>query len=227
MSTARRRIAFWGSIVLVIAAAVFLATRPRPVPVDFAEVTRGPLVETLDHEGRTRVRERYVVSAPLAGRVLRIELRPGDRVAANRTVVATFAPAASSLLDARTRAEAQSRVSTARAVLERAKAQREQVRVQSQHAIDERDRARGLEKIGLLTTEARQTAEAEANAMQRALDAAEAAVQAAAHELEGAEAMLVEPGSRAGAAASRGARCRCGRPSTAWCSSATARAKRW
>jgi HlyD family secretion protein len=203
--TTRRRLAFWGTIGLGIAAALFLTTRPRPVPVDFAQVTRGPLAETLDHEGRTRVHERYVVSAPLAGRVLRIELRPGDRVVANQTVVATFAPVAASLLDARTRAEAQSRVSAAEAVLEQAKAQREQVQVQARHAADERDRATNLEKIGLVTTEARQAAEAEANARQRALDAADAAVRAAAHEAEGARAMLVEPGSRTADGAGRGA----------------------
>jgi HlyD family secretion protein len=201
--TTRRRLAFWCTVGLAIAAALFLALRPRPVPVDFAEVTRGALAETLDHEGRTRVRERYVVSAPVAGRVLRIELRPGDRVVANQTVVATFAPAAASLLDARTRAEAQSRVSAAEAMLEQARAQREQVRVQSQHAIDERDRATGLEKIGLVTTEARQAAEADAASRQRALEAAEAAVRAATHEVEAARAMLVEPGSRAGADAGR------------------------
>jgi HlyD family secretion protein len=203
--TTRRRLAFWGTIGLLVAAALYLATRPRPLPVDFAEVSRGEMAETLDHEGRTRVRERYVVSAPVAGRVLRIELRPGDRVVANQTVVATFAPAAASLLDSRTRAEAQSRASAAEAVLEQAQAQREQVRVQAQHAVEERDRARGLEKIGLMTTEARQASEAEANARQRALDAAEAAVRAAAHEVEGARAMLVEPGSRAAAGAGRGA----------------------
>jgi HlyD family secretion protein len=167
--------------------------------VELAEVTRGPLAETLDHEGRTRVRERYVVSAPVAGRVRRIELRPGDRVMAKETVVATFTPAAASLLDARTRAEAQSRVRQAEAVLERAAAQREQARVQARHADQERDRARGLEKIGLMTTEARQAAEAEADARQRALDAAEASVRAAAYDAEAARATLLEPGSRAAA----------------------------
>ncbi len=198
-TTTRRRVAFWGTIGSIVTAALVLALRPQPVPVDFAQVTRGPLSETLDHEGRTRVRERYVVSAPLAGRVLRIALRPGDRVVANQTVVATFAPAAASLLDARSRAEAQSRVSAAQALLEQARAQREQVRVQSRHANDELDRARGLEKIGLTTTEARQAAEADADAKQRALEASEAAVQAAAHEVEAARAMLLEPGSGAAA----------------------------
>jgi HlyD family secretion protein len=193
--TTKRRIAFWGTIFVVTAAALIVATRPRPVPVDFAVIARGPMAETLDHEGRTRVRERYVVSAPVAGRVLRIELRPGDRVVANKTVIATFAPGASSLLDARSRAGATSRVSETEALLAQAKAQREQVRVQSQHAIEERDRARNLAQFGLMTAEGRQAAETQAVASQRALDAADAAVQAASHEVESARAMLVEPGS--------------------------------
>ena len=197
--TTRRRIAFWGAVGVALAAAVFVMSRPQPVPVDFAEVSKGPMVETLDHEGRTRVRDRYVVSAPVIGRVLRIELRPGDRVVANRTVIATFAPGASSLLDARSRAGALSRVSETEALLEQAKAQREVARVQSQHATEERERARNLEKFGLITGEGRQAAETQAAASQRALDAAEAAVQAVVHEVETARAMLLEPGSGTGA----------------------------
>jgi HlyD family secretion protein len=144
--TTKRRIAFWGTVGLALAAALVIMTRPQPVPVDFAVVSRGPMAETLDHEGRTRVRERYVVSAPVAGRVLRIELRPGDRVVANQTVIATFAPGASSLLDARSRAGATSHVSGAEALLEQARAQRDLARVQSQHAKEERDRAQNLSR---------------------------------------------------------------------------------
>jgi HlyD family secretion protein len=186
---------FWGTIGVFLVGAFALAMRPRAVPVDLAAVTRGPLSVTLDHEGRTRVRERFVVSAPVAGRVLRIELRPGDRVAAKETVIATFLPAVSPLLDARTQAEAQSRVSAAEAVLQQARAQREQARVQSDHAAQERDRARGLAQFGLITTEARQAAETEASARRRALDAADAAVNAAAHDLDTSRAALIEPGA--------------------------------
>jgi HlyD family secretion protein len=180
--TTKRRIAFWGTVGLALAAALVIMTRPQPVPVDFAVVSRGPMAETLDHEGRTRVRERYVVSAPVAGRVLRIELRPGDRVVANQTVIATFAPGASSLLDARSRAGATSHVSGAEALLEQARAQR--------------DLAQNLSKFGLMTAEGLQAAESQAAASERSLEAAEAAVRVAAHEVEAARAMLVEPGSR-------------------------------
>jgi HlyD family secretion protein len=193
--TTKRRVAFWGTVGVALAASLVVMTRPQPVPVDFAAVSRGPMAETLDHEGRTRVRERYVVSAPVAGRVLRIELRPGDRVVANQTVIATFAPGVSSLLDARSRAGATARVSEAEALLEQAGAQRELARVQSRHAKEERDRAQNLAKFGLLTAEGLQAAETQAAGSERSLEAAEAAVRAAAHEVEAARAMLVEPGS--------------------------------
>jgi HlyD family secretion protein len=196
-TTRRRRILFWGTITLVIAAALAVVLRPQPVPVDLAGVVRGPLLVTLDHEGRTRVHDRYVVSAPVGGRVQRIELRPGDRVTAGRTVIATFLPTASPLLDARTRAEARSRLSSAEASWQQARAQRELARVQSEHAAQEGERARNLAQLGLVTAEARQAAEAEAAARGRALEAAEAAVNAAAHDVEAARAALLEPGSTA------------------------------
>jgi HlyD family secretion protein len=200
-TTSRRRLIFWGGTGAVIVGAVAVAMTPRAVPVDLAPVVRGPITVTLDHEGRTRVRERFVVSAPVAGRVLRIELQPGDPVAANRTVLATFLPGASSLLDARTRAEAQSRAKAAEAVLERARAERDQAKAQADFAVSERERTRGLYESGLATAQAQQAAAAEALARQRALEAAESAVRAAAHDLETARAALIEPAAPAPGAA--------------------------
>jgi HlyD family secretion protein len=194
--TSRRRVAFWGGVAIVIVGAGVVAMMPRALPVDVAIVARGPLVVTLDHEGQTRVRDRFVVSAPVPGRVQRIELRPGDRVVANRTALATFLPATSPLLDARTRAEAQARLKAAEAALERASAERDQARVQSDFANGERDRARGMFTSGLVTAQARQAAESEALARQRALEAAESAVRAAAHDVDTARAALLEPGGQ-------------------------------
>ncbi len=65
---------------------------PKPVPVEFVSVRRGPLQVTVDHEGRTRIKERYVVSASLSGRLLRVELHPGDPIKAKETVLASIAP---------------------------------------------------------------------------------------------------------------------------------------
>src|SRR5690606_22463948 len=74
---------------------------------------------TVDEDGRTRIKERYVVAAPLAGRMLRISLRAGDPVVAGETLIAAIAPNDPELLDARARAEAEARVQTALANKER------------------------------------------------------------------------------------------------------------
>ena len=91
-----------GVLVLGLLLWAFI---PSPVDVDLATVARGPLVVTVDHEGKTRVRERYEVSAPLAGRLLRIEIHPGDAVYAGKTVLAAIEPREPELLDARAVAE--------------------------------------------------------------------------------------------------------------------------
>jgi HlyD family secretion protein len=98
---------------LVLAGALVYLFLPAPVDVDVAPVVRGPLLVTVDREGKTRVRERYVVSAPLAGRLRRIELHAGDTVKEGETVLAVIEPGDPSLLDARARAEAEAKESAA------------------------------------------------------------------------------------------------------------------
>jgi len=83
-----RRLLLWSGLALGLAAVVAWLVWPRPVPVDLVEVSRGRLVETVDEEGETRVRDVFVLSTPLAGRVQRIEIRAGDGVVAGETVVA-------------------------------------------------------------------------------------------------------------------------------------------
>ena len=80
--------------VVAFTAATAAVLRPAPVPVEIATATRGSLEVTLDEEGETRVRERFVVSAPVAGRVLRIQVEPGEPVRADHTVLATLRPTA-------------------------------------------------------------------------------------------------------------------------------------
>ncbi len=130
-------------IVLLVGAALAVALRPRPVLVDLVTAERGHLRVTIDEEGQTRVRDRFIVSAPLAGRVLRIELQPGDRVEAGKTALATFLPTDPALLDLRTRAQGEARVKAAEAVLERARAERG--RTQAELEFAEADLKRQIE----------------------------------------------------------------------------------
>ena len=90
-----------GVVVAILAAALW----PDSVEVDLARAERRPLQVTVDEEGETRVRERFVVSAPVAGRLQRIELEPGDQVVRGETVLAHLNPAQPTLLDTRTQAE--------------------------------------------------------------------------------------------------------------------------
>jgi HlyD family secretion protein len=118
--------------VVLIAAIVVVglgyAFWPQPVEVDLAEVARGPLEVTVDEDGKTRIREKYVVSAPLAGRLLRIDMDAGDPVEAGKTLLATIEPRDPELLDARTIAQAEARVRMAEATLKKMEPMMEQVR---------------------------------------------------------------------------------------------------
>src|SRR5204863_6783152 len=137
--------------ILAVVATLVWAFRPAPVPAEIATVAPGPLEVTLDEEGETRVRDRFVVSAPVAGRVLRIELEPGDPVRANQTLLATFQPVAPALLDARTRAELTARAQAADAALERARAMAEQAAAERAQAERTLRRTRELSQGGLTT----------------------------------------------------------------------------
>ncbi|MDX2144568.1 MAG: HlyD family efflux transporter periplasmic adaptor subunit [Rhodospirillaceae bacterium] len=110
---------------LVVAVFLVWALRPQPVPVDLTAVSRGELLVTIGDEGETRVKDVYIVSAPVAGRVERIEMEVGDTVVADETVLALFQPQDPSVLDARSRSEAEAGVSLAEAERARAQAQLE------------------------------------------------------------------------------------------------------
>jgi HlyD family secretion protein len=111
------------TLLIVFAAAVLGAIaygmRPAPVEADLAKVTRGLIRETVDQDGKTRIRERYTVSAPLAGRLLRINLDPGDKVEAGNTILAQIEPRDPELLDARAVLQAEANVKAAEAKLRR------------------------------------------------------------------------------------------------------------
>lgn len=118
-----RRIIFYGASIIAALLMAYFAFRPRPVEVEVAEVVRGPLEVTVNEFGKTRVKERYIVSAPLAGELMRIALRPGDGVVAGETIVAVVRAGDPSLLDSRARAEAESAVKLAEAKEQHARTQ--------------------------------------------------------------------------------------------------------
>ncbi len=105
-------------IAVGIVAAVGYGLIPEPVEVDLAKIDKGAIRVTVDQDGKTRIRERYVVSTPLAGRLLRIDLDPGDEVKSGETLLATVEPRDPELLDARSIAQAEARVNAAEVALQ-------------------------------------------------------------------------------------------------------------
>jgi HlyD family secretion protein len=185
----------WGVAGVVVVVLIVLAMMPAPVEVDLATVDRGPMRVTLDEEGETRVRNRYMVSAPVSGRVLRIELEPGDTVVADRTVLVTLQPAP---LDARTRAEAQARVDGAKADLGLAHAELSRAQAEYRFAQSEFDRVQRLAEEKIASEEMLDTAQLKVDTGREGESAAKFAVRTAEHNLAQARATLVgEVGSGA------------------------------
>jgi HlyD family secretion protein len=115
-------------VLAAIAAGLGYAFMPQPVEVDLVEVQRGDLQVTVDEDGKTRIREKYVVSAPLNGRILRISLDPGDTVVAGKTLLTMIEPRDPELLDARSVAQAEARVQAADASVRQSATQFEKAR---------------------------------------------------------------------------------------------------
>jgi HlyD family secretion protein len=113
-----RRLFLFLAAAAVLGAIVY-GLLPAPVEADLAKVTRGMIRETVDQDGKTRIRERYTVSAPLAGRLLRITLDPGDEVVAGKTILASIEPRDPELLDARAVLQAEANVRAAESKLKR------------------------------------------------------------------------------------------------------------
>lgn len=129
-------------VVAGIVAAVGYGLVPEPVEVDLATIEKGAIRVTVDEDGKTRIRERYVVSAPLAGRLLRIDLDPGDQVQSGKTLLATIEPRDPELLDARSIAQAEARVKAAEAALEQMVPMYEKAQADQEYAEAELHRVR-------------------------------------------------------------------------------------
>ena len=116
----RRWLPYFGAVVLI--AVIVAGLWPRPVPVETTKVLRGTLRATVNEEGKTRIKQRYVVSAPVAGQLRRIPFKAGTEVKCGETILSVIDPVAPTLLDARTRTATEARKDTAEANLEKAHA---------------------------------------------------------------------------------------------------------
>ncbi|MGE0311686.1 MAG: efflux RND transporter periplasmic adaptor subunit [Lautropia sp.] len=184
------RTAIYGAGAIVsIGLALAWAFSPKPVPVETAAVTRGHFVATIDEDGKTRLVDRYLVSAPLAGQLSRVTLREGDPIAAGQ-VVATLTPVLPSMLDDRTVGEQQARIESARANVERAEARIARARVALEQARSEWRRSEQLAQQGFIAPAKLETDLLAVRAAQREVDSATADRTVASYELAQARAAL-------------------------------------
>jgi HlyD family secretion protein len=161
----------WLAAILAVGGIAAAALWPERLAVDVAYAVRGPMEVTLDEDGDTRVGERFVVSAPVSGRLQRIELEPGDAVVKGQTVVARLAPTAPPLLDPRARAELTAAVAAAGAGVEQARAERDRAATVLERARATLRRQQALSEAGAVSrddVEAAQTAVATAESVLRA-----------------------------------------------------------
>lgn len=193
-----RRIVWYLLLAAVVAVLLIYAFRPQPVPVDLAVIERGELTVTIDGDGQTRVREVYAVSAPLSGRVLRIERHVGDRVVANETLLATIQPGDPSFLDRRARAQAEAVIKAAEAAFALAEAEQARSLAELDFARAELVRAEELSKRGNISQRDLDRARLEMRTNAAARDTAIATVAMRLFELETARAALIQPGEEGG-----------------------------
>ena len=181
-----------GLLALLLAAAGWLVLRalmPAPIAVDVARVVRGPFEEVVEEDGRTRVHDRYVVSAPLSGRLDRIALRAGDRVEEG-AVGWTTATTAPPLLDARTTRELTERVGGAEAALEQARAALERARAARDQSRVDHERASKLAADGIVAAGDLDRARLAFELAEKDLVAATFAAHTTEHDVESARAAL-------------------------------------
>jgi HlyD family secretion protein len=191
----RRRLARWAKRAalalgtLATAAALVRAWLPKPVTVDVAIARRTALVVEIDEDGKTRVRDRFVVSAPISGNLERIELEPGSPIAAG-DIVARIAPPDPALLDPRSREEAQARLGAALARQRGAQTAITRATAAREAAVRDADRARTLAGRGAIPTTERERAELAEQLANGDLTAAQAERAGAAADVAAARAVL-------------------------------------
>lgn len=168
----------------VFISAVWYLLRPAPLSVDVATISVGPLTVTASEDGVTRIRERYEVSTPLAGRVLRLTHNVGDAVSADETILARMEPTHPDLLDPRAVAQAQARVMAAQRRLEIARLELQTAKARAEHAETERVRLYQLRAQDAVSEAELNEATLASQLKSDAQRAAQYAIEIADYELE-------------------------------------------
>ncbi|MCK5669362.1 MAG: efflux transporter periplasmic adaptor subunit, partial [Gammaproteobacteria bacterium] len=175
--------------IFVVILLIGIGFIPRPVMVDTAEVKLGTLKVSVEEEGRTRVIDRFVISAPVAGFMRRTELNVGDEIKKDQQII-YLEPLRSSVLDPRSRAEANARVAAAKAGLLAAEKNARAADADSNYASTEHTRLKRLYESRTISLERYQQAQTNARRTKATLESAEFSVEVARFELEEADAAV-------------------------------------
>ncbi|HSM95539.1 MAG TPA: HlyD family efflux transporter periplasmic adaptor subunit [Rhizomicrobium sp.] len=193
MTPNTRRILLIAAVGVLVVGALAWSFWPRPVEVELGSVSRGPMQVDVSDEGRTRVREIYQVSAPVNGRLLRVEVHPGDVVEGGKTRVAELLPIAPSFLDVRTRAQAESAVGAAQAARNLAAAEVTRAKAELAFATSELKRAEALSPSGSISKAGLERAQLAHDTAVAQLATAQAALRVKDSDLSAARALLIDP----------------------------------
>jgi len=180
-----------GAIVLALVA---VALWPSARLIDSGQAERGPVLETVDAEGRTRLRDRYVIAAPVAAMARRLQFEPGDAIEAGQVLV-VLDPVTAPTLDTRSRAEAVARLAAARARYAAAREETRAAEAEREHLRSESERLAELLKRQLVATVDAEGAATASLRADRAAASAKFREATARHEVTAAEVVLAR-GSR-------------------------------
>lgn len=178
-------------IALAIVAGLVFAFMPQPARVDVAQIQRGSLQVTVNEDGKTRIKDAYIVSAPLGGELKRIRLRAGDSIIAGETVLAEIVPSDPALLDARALAEAEARVRRAEAAMQQTRPALDQARARMDFAENELARTMRAFEQGAATDRELEAARLEEREAAEQYNQMQFAQDIARYELELAQAALL------------------------------------
>lgn len=185
MRMTKRRWSVAAAGTLIVAAAAW-ALVPDPIGVEVAQVTRGPLEVTMAEDGVTRIRERYEVAAPVAGRLLRVEVHPGDLVRPG-TPLMHIEPVP---LDPKQEAQLAARLESAQRAASEAQALVRRARDAAQRAHSEAERIGKLAAGAIVSRDALEAARTAESMAARDQEAARFRAEATAYDVAVAKAAL-------------------------------------
>lgn len=193
----KKKLGMAGGVLLVLLLLGW-AFWPQPTEVELGTISRGAFERAVQEDGKTRLRERYVVSSPLTGRVQRIALKQGDSVTRDATL-ATLWPVLPGLLDERSRQEQRERIAALEAAVRRAGANVERARAALDQAVADLKRSELLAQQGFVSPTQNETGRLTVRLRQKELDSARLEEDASGHELQQAR-IAIRTFSQSGAA---------------------------